>query len=197
MYQIVALLGFAFVTAFTPGPNNTMVMASGANWGLRRSVPHVLGIGVGFPAMLIAVGLGLGEVFEAFPIAHVILRYVAFAYLLFLAWKLAGSGRHDASGARSGNPLTFLQAALFQWVNPKAWVMALGALALFGEPSTVGLGPILLLALIFVLAGWSSAATWCVFGTAIARFIDTDRRAAIFNVAMAVLLVASMLPALF
>ena len=196
MNQILALLGFALVTAFTPGPNNTMVMASGANWGFMRSAPHVLGIGIGFPAMLLAEGFGLGAVFEAFPIVHVVLRYVAFAYLVFLAWKLARSGRPDAAGVRTGKPLTFFQAALFQWVNPKAWVMAVGALALFGEPSAVGAAPMLMLALIFVLAGWSSAATWRLFGTAIARFIDTGRRTAIFNGAMAILLVVSMLPSL-
>lgn len=197
MDQILAILGFAAVMAFTPGPNNTMLMISGANWGVVPSVPHMLGITVGFPLMVFAVGMGLGGFFEAYPILHEILKYVSFAYLLYLAWKLARAGRHNADGARQGRPMTFLSAALFQWVNPKAWIMAVTAMALFVPAGSAMLPAVLLLAAIFALTSLPSAVTWCLFGTAISRFLDSDRRIAVFNAAMALLLVLSMVPTLF
>jgi len=197
MDHVLAILGFAAVTAFTPGPNNTMLMISGANWGVAPSVPHMLGITIGFPLMVFAVGMGLGGLFETYPVLHEILKYVSFAYLVYLAWKLARSGRHDVEGARQGKPMTFLAAALFQWVNPKAWVMAITAMALFVPAGSPMLPAVLLLAAIFALTSLPSAATWCLFGSAIARFLDSDRRVAVFNGAMALLLVLSMVPTLF
>lgn len=197
MDQILAILGFAAVMAFTPGPNNTMLMISGANWGVVPSVPHMLGITVGFPLMVFAVGMGLGGFFETYPVLHEILKYVSFAYLLYLAWKLARAGRHDGDGTKQGRPMTFLSAALFQWVNPKAWIMAVTAMALFVPAGSAMLPAVLLLAAIFALTSLPSAMTWCLFGTAISRFLDSDRRIAVFNAAMALLLVLSMVPTLF
>ena len=197
MDQILAILGFAAVMAFTPGPNNTMRMISGANWGVVPSVPHMLGITVGFPLMVFAVGMGLGGFFETYPVLHEILKYVSFAYLLYLAWKLARAGRHDADGTKQGKPMSFLSAALFQWVNPKAWIMAVTAMALFVPAGSAMLPAVLLLAAIFALTSLPSAVTWCLFGTAISRFLDSDRRIAVFNAAMALLLVLSMVPTLF
>lgn len=196
MQTLWAMFGFALITAFTPGPNNTMLMISGANWGFRPSLPHVLGITIGFPVMVFAVGMGLGGVFEAYPLLHDILKYVAFAYLLYLAWKLANAGRHDASGARVGKPMSFIAAALFQWVNPKAWIMAVGALALYVPAGSDVLHAVLLLALAFAVCALPSASVWCLFGTAIARLLDSDRRVMIFNIVMAILLVVSMVPTL-
>ncbi|MCX5577325.1 LysE family translocator [Kaistia terrae] len=197
MEHVLAILGFAAVMAFTPGPNNTMLMISGANWGVVPSVPHMLGITVGFPLMVFAVGMGLGGFFETYPVLHEILKYVSFAYLVYLAWKLARAGRHDADGRKQGRPMTFLSAALFQWVNPKAWIMAVTAMALFVPAGSAMLPAVLLLAAIFALTSLPSAVTWCLFGTAISRFLDSDRRVAIFNAAMALLLVLSMVPTLF
>jgi threonine/homoserine/homoserine lactone efflux protein len=194
---VLAILGFAVVAAFTPGPNNTMLMIAGANWGVARCVPHMIGITVGFPIMMLGVGMGLGGVFDANPLLHDILKYGCFAYLLYLAWKLARAGRYDAGGARRGKPLTFLAAALFQWVNPKAWMMAISAMALFVPAGGDMLQIVLLLAAIFAITSLLSAVTWCLFGTAIARYLDNDRRVAIFNGVMAVLLVLSMVPTLF
>jgi threonine/homoserine/homoserine lactone efflux protein len=175
--QVLAILGFALVTAFTPGPNNTMLMISGANWGVAPSVPHMLGITVGFPVMVFAVGMGLGGVFETYPLLHEILKYGSFAYVLYLAWKLARAGRHDASGTRQGRPIS--------------------AMALFVPAGSAMLPAVLLLASIFALTSLPSAWTWCLFGTAIARYLDNDRRVAIFNGVMAALLVLSMVPTLF
>lgn len=127
--QLFALSAFALVSSITPGPNNLMLMASGANFGFRRTVPHMLGIGLGFGLMIVLVGLGLVRVFDAFPVAHLILTILGVCYLLWLAWKIAHAAAPYA--ARVGvRPFTFLQAALFQWVNPKAWQMGLTAITL-------------------------------------------------------------------
>lgn len=197
MNQWAAILGFALVTAFTPGPNNMMLMISSANFGVRRTLPHCLGITVGFPLMVAIVGLGLGGLITASPMLHHALTYGAFAFLLYLAWKLAGAGRVDAEGVRVGRPMGFLAAALFQWINPKAWIMALGVTALYVAPGDGAFASVGRNTVFFVIAGAGSSLAWCLFGTAIARSLSTDRRVAIFNVAMAVLLVLSMVPTLF
>lgn len=127
---IAALLPFAVSTAITPGPNNVMLTASGATFGFRRTVPHMAGILNGFPAMLVAIGWGLGSDFEAYPLAHAILCWVGSAYLPFLAWKMATAGRAGAGNVR-GRPLSFLQSAAFKWVSPKSWMMAVGAVTAF------------------------------------------------------------------
>jgi len=126
-----AFVLFAFVSSITPGPNNTLLLASGVNFGFRRSMPHALGISLGFMLLVIAVGLGLGEVFKVFPWAYTVLRYVGAAYLLYLAWKIATAGGMSDSNEEHGKPMTFLGAAAFQWVNPKAWIMALGAITTY------------------------------------------------------------------
>jgi len=196
MEQLLSMFGFALVTTVTPGPNNMMVMISGANFGLRRTLPHILGIALGFPLMLLAVGLGLGAVFGAVPLLHTILKYVAFAWLIYLAWKLANAKRPNAEGVPGGRPLSFLAAAGFQWVNPKAWMMGLSAATLYlpeGQSPWLRLG---LLVGLFVLVTFPSCAVWCLFGTGIARFLGTARRVVVFNWVMAALLVVSMVPTL-
>lgn len=194
--RLLPLLGFVVALTVTPGPNNLMVLISGANWGLARTVPHILGIALGFPLMIVAVGLGLDEVFVAWPLLHDILKYVAFAYLLFLAWRTAQAGRPDTRIARP-RPLNLVEAAAFQWVNPKAWAIVLGMTTLFttarGDP-VIEVGT---MAVLFGLVCVPNGLVWALFGTGIARFLSDDRRRRIFNVSMAVLLVASVVPVLF
>ncbi len=125
---LVAFVLFAFVSSITPGPNNTMLLSSGVNFGFNRTVPHMLGISCGFAVMVLAVGLGLGAVFKAYPLLYTVLRYAGAAYLLYLAYKIATSGPVRDTGGQEGRPMSFLAAAAFQWVNPKAWVMAIGAI---------------------------------------------------------------------
>ena len=173
-----------------------MVLVSGANWGLARTVPHIVGIALGFPLMIIAVGLGLGQVFEAYPLLHDVLKYLAFAYLLFLAWRIAQAGKPQTTSVRS-RPLNLFEAMAFQWVNPKAWALVLGATALFTTPGGDPVVEIGVMALMFGLVCLPNGIVWALFGKAIARFLSDDRRRRIFNVSMAVLLVASVLPALF
>jgi len=178
----------------TPGPNNTLLMISGARWGFRATVPHILGIVVGFPEMMFLVGIGVGEFFKAYPVFEVTMRYACLTWILYLAYQTVRAGMPDAAAAESGRPMSFLQAAAFQWVNPKAWFMAIGAPALFVVQGQDKLTGILIVTLAFFLSAIPSTLTWCFFGTAIAGFLNTPRRIRFFNTIMAVLLVASVLP---
>ena len=196
METFLPLLGFVIVSTVTPGPNNLMMLASGANFGLRRTLPHILGVSFGFPVMIIAVGLGLGFVFSEYPIVHVVLKYVTFAYLLWLAWKIATAGRPDIEDDEA-RPMTFLQAAAFQWVNPKGWAMFIGALALFTTANGNKVMQIGLIAVLFGVACVPNGIAWTLFGRGIAGFLEDDRRRFWFNIVMAALLIVSVVPTLF
>lgn len=189
-----ALLTFALVTVITPGPNNFMLMASGANFGVARSVPHMAGIALGFPAMVFLVGLGVMSVFDLWPPAYTILRIASAVYLLYLAWKIATAAPKFESES-GGRPLTFLQAAAFQWVNPKAWSMALSAITLYAPGR--GVASVLWVAGIYVACSLVSTSGWTVLGTAIGRLLGAPRRLRIFNIVMAILLVATLVPVFF
>ncbi|MBB1521411.1 LysE family translocator [Aquipseudomonas guryensis] len=191
---LLAFIAFAFVTSVTPGPNNMMLLASGVNFGVRRSVPHMLGISLGFMILVIAVGLGLGQLFEQFPPLYSALRYGGAAYLLYLAWKIAGAGAPDAASGNS-KPFTFLQAAAFQWVNPKAWIMAIGAITTY-TPHEGFLLNVLLIATLFALVNCPSVGLWTVAGSYLRRWLETPRVLRAFNIGMALLLVASLYPIL-
>jgi threonine/homoserine/homoserine lactone efflux protein len=191
----LALVGFAFVTSVTPGPNNLMLLASGVNFGFWRTLPHMAGVGLGFGFMILALGLGMAQVFETFPQVHGILRVVGGLYMLWLAWKIANSGPAGEGKARPA-PMTFLGAAAFQWVNPKAWAMALGAIAAYAMPANYALS-VVLISLIFVVINIPSIASWVLFGQGLRRFLADPRHNRLFNVTMAVLLVASILPLLY
>ena len=188
-----ALAAFALSTLFTPGPNNLMLMASGANYGLRRTVPHLLGVALGFPLLAVAVGLGLAALIRAVPTMEVVLKAVAVAFLLWLAWKVANA-KPPGEAAGEGRPLTFAQAVAFQWVNPKAWAMALGAMAAYAASG--GAARVLFVAAVFAGFGLGSATTWTVIGTQIRRVLSTPARLKVFNWTMAALLVASLVPIL-
>jgi threonine/homoserine/homoserine lactone efflux protein len=190
---LLALAAFALVSSITPGPNNLMLMASGANFGFRRTVPHMLGIGIGFAVMIVLVGLGLVRIFDVFPVTHLILTIVGVAYLLWLAWKIAHAAAPDA--AKTGaQPFTFMQAALFQWVNPKAWQMALTAITLYAPDRSAT--AILWVALVFALINLPSVSTWTVMGQQMRRVLSSPARLRAFNLSMAALLVASLVPVL-
>ncbi len=193
---ILPVTVFGVSTLCTPGPNNVMLTASGVNFGFRRSIPHMMGITIGFALMNLAVGLGLGGVFEANPRLHLALKYVSVIYLLYLAWKIA-TANAVKEGAVVASPFTFIQAAAFQWVNPKAWAICIGAVATF---TTVGgdlVGEVVLMSLIFLLVSVPSTSSWAYFGTLIARYLKSPQHLRRFNWAMAALLVLSLVPALF
>lgn len=189
-----ALALFAFVSSITPGPNNLMLMASGANFGFRRTIPHMLGVALGFVFMVLMVGAGLVQVFDAFPVTYTVLKAGSVIYLLYLAWKIA-----HATPARPGDdigtPMTFLQAAAFQWVNPKAWAMALTAISAYTPDHR--LWSILLVGAIFGAINLPSVGSWTVLGQQMARFLTSPRRLTAFNWTMAALLVASLYPVIW
>ncbi|MBB2496237.1 LysE family translocator [Aquipseudomonas ullengensis] len=192
---LIAFIAFAFVTSVTPGPNNMMLLASGVNFGVRRSVPHMLGISLGFMVLVIAVGLGLGQLFEQFPPLYNALRYAGAAYLLYLAWKIARSGAPQANADSRSKPFTFLQAAAFQWVNPKAWVMAIGAITTY-TPQQGFLFNVVVIAALFALVNCPSVGLWTVAGSLLRRWLENPLRLRVFNIGMALLLVASLYPIL-
>jgi threonine/homoserine/homoserine lactone efflux protein len=196
MQPFLPMLTFALVMGITPGPNNTLLMITCANWGFRRSIPVVLGVVGGFLLMVFAVGIGLGGVFAAWPALHTILKWACFAWLLVLAWKIARAGRPEMGGKEAARPLPFFVVMAFQWVNPKAWMMAVGAMALYVPVGVEPLWPVLRVVLAFGLAAVPCALCWCLFGAAVARFLTSPRRVTVFNVTMAVLLVLSMIPTL-
>lgn len=188
---MLAYVVFCFATAGTPGPNNMMLLASGANFGFRRTGLHILGISSGLGFMVLAMGFGLGGVFRAYPVLHEILKWVGAAYMLWLAWKIATSA--SVTDRSLGQPMTFLQAAAFQWVNPKAWAMALGAVTTYA-PEGGGWTIVPLLAGTFMLVGAPCSAAWAGFGQGLRPFLDRPAVLRTFNVTMAVLLVASLVP---
>ena len=191
----IALLTFAFASSVTPGPNNLMLMASGANYGLRRTLPHMLGISLGHMVMVFAVGVFLLRVFSQFPALNLALKILSVTYMLWLAWRIATAVPQDAK-AVTGTPLTFLQAAAFQWVNPKAWFMAITAITNYApQERGVWVGA-LTVAAVFAATNLPSVSVWAWLGVQVRRFLDTPARLRTFNITMAVLLLLSLWPVL-
>lgn len=189
---VIALTGFALVMAGTPGPNNMMVLTSGVNFGFRRSVPHMLGIAIGFGVMNGLVGLGLGQIFERWPVIYTAMKVIGALYLLWLAWGIARSDAVEGGPAR-GAPMTFLQAAAFQWVNPKAWVIAVGAVSAYSQPGNYLLSIVIISAVMTVVT-LPCTAVWAAFGSAMRHLLRDPRMVRVFNWSMAALLVASLWP---
>jgi threonine/homoserine/homoserine lactone efflux protein len=191
----LALVLFVAVASFTPGPNNIMVMTSGVNFGFGRTWPHILGIAIGFTVMVLIVGIGLGVIFDLVPWLYTVLKYVSVAYLLYLAWIIANAGPLEEADSQA-RPLTFLEAAAFQWVNPKGWIMAVGAIASYA--SILGFPyNIVLIAGLFGVASCFSVMAWAGLGAGMRRFLRSPRAVRVFNIVMALLLVASVIPVLF
>jgi threonine/homoserine/homoserine lactone efflux protein len=188
---------FALVSSITPGPNNTMILASGVNFGLRRSLPHLAGICLGFGFMLAVVGLGLHAVLDAYPIILKTLRYVGAAYLLWLAYKLATAAPPSAQGTGKAQPMGFGAAVAFQWVNPKAWIMAMTAMTTYVLPTLPQTTQVLWLSAVFMLVNIPCVSAWAIFGSAMRALLQDPLRLRIFNITMALGLVASLYPMLF
>jgi threonine/homoserine/homoserine lactone efflux protein len=192
----VAVLVFSIVMGFTPGPNNVMLASSGATYGVRRTWPHLMGVALGFPAMILVIGLGLASILLASASLQLGMKIVSSLYLLWLAFQIARSS--SVSGAAAGaKPLTFLQAAAFQWINPKAWLIAVGAISAY----TAGVGAhlylqVAIIAAMSVAVSFSSSLTWAACGAAIGRWLRSPLALRLFNVLMAILLLASVIPIL-
>ena len=190
---LLALLGYAFVTSVTPGPNNMMLMASGANFGFRRTVPHMLGISLGHALMVFLVGLGLAGLIYSIPGALIALKGASVVYMLWLAWKIAQSAA-PGEGSLAARPFSFLQAAAFQWVNPKAWALALGATSAYvTDPSVASY---LVVAAVFASVNLPSVSLWAYAGVKIRLVLSNPVRLRAFNYTMAGLLILSLVPVL-
>jgi threonine/homoserine/homoserine lactone efflux protein len=193
---LIALIGFAFVSSATPGPNNLMLMASGTNFGFARTIPHMAGVSGGFMVMVVLVGLGLAQIYQAFPVLHTVLKFASVAYLVYLAWKIATAEAPKSDVAASGKPMTFIGASLFQWVNPKAWTMALGAVTAYVPANNPIMG-------LFIVAGVFGAINlpvvsgWALLGAQLRAFLQDPIKLRIFNVTAALLLLASLYPVIF
>lgn len=185
---------FALASSITPGPNNTMLAASGLNYGFRRTVPHMLGVSAGFSLMIVLVGLGLGGLFARWPWLYTLLKYAGALYLLYLAWKIARAGA-PATGTSNEKPISVLQAMAFQWVNPKAWVMVIGVVATY-TPRQGFFANLLLAALLCAIINLPSVGLWAGFGSVMRRWLHDARVLRGFNLGMALLLVLSLYPLL-
>lgn len=188
-----AVIFFAFSTTITPGPNNIMMMSSGVNYGIKASVPHWLGICLGFPFMVLVVGLGFGVVFERYPHLHQLIKVVGTLYLIYLAYKIASAKpEHIATG--KSKALTFWQAVLFQWVNGKAWVMASGAMAAFTTVAGIYWLEVSAITLAFLVVAFPCVGLWLLFGAMLKKILNRPLAQRIFNGAMGLLLLLSVLP---
>ncbi|MBU2098869.1 MAG: LysE family translocator [Gammaproteobacteria bacterium] len=200
--QLIALMGFVVVMTGTPGPNNMMLLASGANFGFRRSIPHILGITAGCQILLLAIALGLGQLLTRFPVLELVLKVLCGIALLYLTWMLVKPAfsampvvvPHDPDHEPVvTRPLSFWQGALFQWVNPKAWMMMLTAIATYTQPQTIWSNT-LMIGLLFVVLGMPVISMWNLFGASLRTFLLDPLKARVFNLVMGVLLLGSMYP---
>ena len=188
----LAFVTFAFVTSVTPGPNNMMLLASGVNFGFRRTIPHLLGISLGQALMVLLIGFGLAGVFKSYPPLMLALKVLSVFYMLWLAMKIARAGAPQARGA--AQPMSLVQAAAFQWVNPKAWTMALAAVTAYGGDG--GMDRVLFIAAVFCAVNLPSVSLWAGMGEGLRGFLAHPARLRVFNWTMAGLLVLSLLPIL-
>jgi threonine/homoserine/homoserine lactone efflux protein len=186
---------FVVVSSITPGPNNMMILASGVNFGFARSLRHLLGISLGFGLMVLLVGLGLHTLLEQWPMVYRVMRWVGAGYLLWLAWKLAHAAPPSTRAPETAHPIGFFGAAAFQWVNPKAWVMAVTAISTFLPEQAQ---PVQVAALAALVIAWNlpCVATWGAFGGAMRQILQDPRRLRVFNRVMALALVGSLIPML-
>ncbi|WP_417407904.1 LysE family translocator [Hoeflea sp.] len=190
----LTLIAFAFVAGGTPGPNTMMLFASGVNFGFRNTVPHMLGIAIGFLALLLAVGFGLGALLTAIPALYLVLKILGGGYLVYIAWRIATS--NTLPEARAGaQPMTFIEAAAFQWVNPKAWVMLVTAMGIYTDPDHYA-DTVMLIFLAFAIATIPCVSAWAGFGSVLRSWLADPVRLKWFNISMAVLLVACLWPML-
>lgn len=189
---LLALASFCLVATVTPGPNNMMLLSSGATFGLRRTLPHLIGISGGCAIMVLVLGWSVAGLMTQMPILYTLLHVASTAYLLWLAWKIAtSSGLH--AGGTPGRPFTMLNAAGFQWVNPKAWAMVLGAVASFARPDHL-MADVAVIAVVLVLVGFPCIMLWAGCGAVLMRYLQHPHALRAFNFVMAGLLVASIIP---
>ncbi len=189
--DMVSLLLFIMLSLWTPGPNNTLIALSAARFGFRRSIPHMIGVAFGFAIMSFLIAFGLGEIFERSSVLREAIRWTGVVILLWLCWRIATASAPNLDGKTDKKPWGFLQAAAFQWINAKAWVMAIGVTSHFVSPDAP-LHSALVISGIFAVLGCTSSTGWGLFGSIIVRWLKDDRQVMIFNLSMAGLLLFSI-----
>ena len=188
---IFALFIFAFVSSITPGPNNIMLMASGTNFGFQKTIPHIVGINIGFSTLIFSVGIGLIEIFSLFPFTQIILKFLCGSYLTYLAYRIAVSSSDiGKDGEQKSKPLSFLQALLFQWVNPKGWTMALAAISIYSPANAFS--SIILVTAAFSIVNLPCQCLWALLGQQFRRLMTNSYKLRIFNYIMAFLLMLTL-----
>jgi threonine/homoserine/homoserine lactone efflux protein len=190
---LLAFVVFAAVMYFTPGPNNVMLLSSGLTYGFRRTLPHITGIVIGMAFMIAAVGVGLGTVFIAYPLLQTILKYAGAAYLIYLAAAIAMSGAAKSDSAVGRGPMTFWGAAVFQWINVKGWVMVIGSITAYAAIAPFPWN-IVIQTLITLVVGVPATVAWALFGSALRPVLSSPTAIRAFNIVMAILLLASLIP---
>lgn len=191
---LVGIAVFGFITSVTPGPNNTFLLTSGMNHGLKKSLSYINGIMIGLTIMFAAIALGIGTLFRAFPAIQEALKYVGFAYIIFMAYGIVRSTfvhKHEET-----HPIGFVRSTLFQLVNPKAWIVVISFYASY-IPESADFGTLSLALVVFLAATYPGAMIWAAFGEAISGILQKPQTRRVFNVSAAVLLVISMVPVLF
>jgi threonine/homoserine/homoserine lactone efflux protein len=191
MESLGALVAFSFVSAVTPGPNNILLWASGATFGFRRTIPHAVGTTLGIGSMALAVAAGLGALVTAVPEVAFVMKVVGSAYLLFLAYQVAGA--HALERTDVARPLGLLQAAAFQAINPKAWIFALGAVTTFRPPDLPAVAGSVLVAITMMLVVVPSAALWAAGGGVVSGLIAGERSGRLVSLGLAALLAATVI----
>jgi threonine/homoserine/homoserine lactone efflux protein len=190
---LFAFVVFAAVMYFTPGPNNVMLLSSGLTYGFRRTLPHITGVVIGVAFMIVAVGLGLGTIFIAYPVLQIILKYAGAAYLIYLAAMIAMSGPPKSDGKVGRGPMTFWGAAVFQWINVKGWVMVIGTITAYAAIADFPWN-IVIQTLVLIAVGVPSTVAWVLFGSALRPVLTSPLAVRTFNIVMAILLLASLIP---
>lgn len=187
---LYALFAFALVSSITPGPNNILLMTSGANHGFKKTIPHMLGVYVGFILMVAIIGFGASDLFKIYPNLQKVLQMMCGSYLLVLAFKI-GFSTFNSQNQEAKKPMSFVEAAVFQWINPKAWTMAISAVTIYSGEHTLSLLAILMA---FSLMNLPSITVWVFAGLKLKGFLENERRLRIFNIVMALLLISSLYP---
>ncbi|RLA09029.1 MAG: LysE family translocator [Gammaproteobacteria bacterium] len=192
--MVISILTFAFTMAMTPGPNNALFLSSGLTFGYRATIPHIIGVIIGFPLMTFFVGIGLGELFQTYPIIFQVLKIMSFAYLLWMAYHMTQIKGGLGNNKKRDKPLTFIQAVLFQWVNPKAWIMAISSISVFTTSIDNKFSQLLIVTFLYFIVGFVSTNFWTLGGVLLKKFITSQKVVHIINLILAFVMVASVLP---
>jgi len=195
--MILSIFFFALASTITPGPNNIMLLSSGLTFGYKRTIPHALGIIFGFPLMVICVGTGIGKLFDVVPFSHTILKIVGICYLFWMAWHIANSKGSPDAGNKTDKPFTFFQAAFFQWINPKAWIMAATSTTAFITDHQIAFIQVMIISVIYFFCAVFSTNSWALGGVILKKIIRNERAVQIFNIIMAILIIGSIIPFIF